>query len=91
MTDVDAADQAFHIDGERQRPVGPGHGPPDGSSSFDPTRLDFGHYAGHTIEELAQTDPDFLHWLERHPSGVRYRAEIHRVLGVMPRSTDWER
>jgi hypothetical protein len=67
--------QAFHIE----------------APSFDPTRLDFGHYAGMTIEELAQIDPDYLRWLERHPSGVRYRAEIHRVLGVTPYSTDWRR
>jgi hypothetical protein len=87
MADGDGDEQAFHIEIDRQRPVGPGAA----ESTFDPTRLDFGHYAGHTIEELAATDPDYLRWLERHASGVRYRAEIHRVLGVVPRSTDWER
>jgi hypothetical protein len=84
---ADDDEHAFHIDTESQRPVGPG----PASSSFDPTRLDFGHYAGHSLEELAQSDPDYLRWLERHASGVRYRAEIHRVLGVVRRSTDWER
>ena len=84
---ADDDEHSFHIDTEPQRPVGPGLA----SSSFDPTRLDFGHYAGHSIEELAQSDPDYLRWLERHASGRRYRAEIHRVLGVVPRSTDWER
>ena len=44
-----------------------------------------------TIEELAAIDPDYLRWLERHPSGVRYRGEIHRVLGSVPLSTDWNR
>jgi hypothetical protein len=88
MADGDDDQQAFHIENDRQRPVGPGQDEP---SSFDPTRLDFGHHAGRSIEELAQTDPDYLRWLERHRSGVRYRAEIHRVLGVVPRSTDWER
>jgi hypothetical protein len=88
MGDGQADEQAFHIEIDPQRPVGPG---PARSSSFDPHVLDFGHHAGRTIEELAETDPDYLHWLERHPSGVRYRAEIHRVLGVAPRSTDWER
>jgi exodeoxyribonuclease X-like protein len=81
-------DRAFHIEIDRQQPVGPG---PAASSSFDPQRIDFGHHAGRTIEELAEADPDYLRWLERHPSGARYRAEIHRVLGVVPRSTDWER
>jgi uncharacterized protein (DUF3820 family) len=53
------------------------------------TRLDFGHYAGQTIEELAVIDPDYLHWLARHPSGARYRAEIGRVLGSPLRSTEY--
>lgn len=78
--------QAFEIVGEGRVPVGPGS-----PTSFDPTRLDFGHYAGRTIEELATADPDYLRWLERHPSGVRYRAEIQRVLGVTRHSLDWHR
>lgn len=82
--------QAFHIKERDLKPVGPGRNAPL-STSFDPTRLDFGHYAGSTIEELAGIDPDYLHWLERHPAGTRYRAEIHRVLGVVPLSTDWNR
>ena len=80
--------QAFRIETDQRTPVGPGADAPL-SSSFDPTRLDFGHYAGRTVEELAAIDPDYLRWLERHPSGVRYRAEIHRVLGTVPLSTDW--
>ncbi len=79
--------QAFEIGADATIPVGPGNGP----TSFDPTRLDFGHYAGRTIDELADSDPDYLRWLERHPSGVRYRTEIQRVLGVTRRSLDWER
>ena len=82
--------QAFHIPEDSRQPVGPGQDQPP-TPSFDPTRLDFGHYAGSTIAELASLDPDYLRWLERHPSGVRYRAEIHRVLGVTPYSTDWRR
>jgi hypothetical protein len=88
MADGHTDEQAFHIEFDSRRPVGPG---PAESTSFDPHRLDFGHHAGRSIEELAEADPDYLRWLERHPSGVRYRAEIHRVLGVTPRSTDWER
>jgi len=80
--------QAFRI-GEDRQPVGPGE--PEATTSFDQARLDFGHHAGRTIEELAVIDPDYLRWLERHPSGARYRAEIHRVLGVVPLSTDWQR
>jgi 3-dehydroquinate synthetase len=61
-------------------PVGPGT---PAKSSFDPRVIDFGHYAGHAIAELANSDPDYLHWLARHPAGARYRAEISRVLGVL--------
>jgi len=78
--------QSFEIEGDTRVPMGPG-----APTSFDPTRLDFGHYAGRSIEELADADPDYLRWLERHPSGVRYRAEIQRVLGVIRHSLDWER
>ena len=85
MADGDGGEKAFEVEEDRLKPVGPG------SSSFDPTRLDFGHHAGRTIEELAVADPDYLRWLERHPSGVRYRAEIRRVLGTVSNSIDWSR
>lgn len=78
---------AFDVGGDGTVPVGPGH-----ASSFDATRLDFGHHAGRTIAELAESDPDYLHWLARHPSGIRYRAEITRVLAsAVPHASDWER
>lgn len=66
----------FQVDGGTDVPVGPGH-----ATSFDRQHLDFGHYAGQSIAELARVDPDYLRWLARHPSGARYRAEIERVLG----------
>ena len=87
MAEPDEQPQAFKIEGGGLTPVGPG---PE-KASFDPTVLDFGHHAGRTIAELAETDPDYLRWLERHPSGARYRAEIQRVLGVVRYSSDWER
>jgi hypothetical protein len=71
--------RSFDVEGETSLPVGPGHG-----ASFDASRLDFGHYAGQSVEELAERDPDYLRWLARHPSGARYRAEIERVLGPLP-------
>jgi hypothetical protein len=80
--------QAFEIE-EGLKPVGPGQ--PEASTSLSGATLDFGHYAGRSIEELAVVDPDYLRWLERHPSGARYRKEIHRVLGISPLSTDWNR
>ncbi|MGI8999170.1 MAG: hypothetical protein ACR2GO_05635 [Candidatus Limnocylindria bacterium] len=79
--------RAFEIGSESRAPVGPGV-----QSSFDATRLDFGHHAGRTILELAETDPDYLRWLARHPSGGRYRTEIAQVLAsAVPRAGDWER
>ena len=79
--------RAFDIAGDSTVPVGPG-----AASSFDSTRLDFGHHTGRTIQELATPDPDYLSWLARHPSGARYRAEIARVLAsAVPRAGDWER
>jgi curved DNA-binding protein CbpA len=42
--------------------------------------LDFGRYRGWTLAQLAQQDPDYLRWLSRHSSGLRYRPEIERLL-----------
>lgn len=51
--------------------------PPDTSGSAS---LDFGRYAGWSIAQLARHDPDYLRWLSRHSSGIRYRREIHDEL-----------
>ena len=42
--------------------------------------VDFGRYAGWSIKDLARQDPGYLVWLSRHSSGIRYRAEIAKVL-----------
>lgn len=52
------------------------------------TQLDQGRYAGWTLRDVAAHDPDYLRWLSRHSSGLRYRAEIARLLagkGTPPR------
>ena len=78
--------RAFDVGSEGLQPVGPG------PTSFDSTVIDFGHHAGRSIAELADTDPDYLRWLARHPSGARYRAEIQRVLeSAVPHAGDWQR
>ena len=80
-------DRSFEIGSDEAVSVGPGP-----ASTFDASRLDFGHHAGRTIAELAVSDPDYLRWLARHPSGYRYRAEIARVLAeAVPRAGDWQR
>ena len=87
MIQSDDPRRPFPIDERPSVPVGPG-----AASSFDVTRLDFGHHAGRTIAELATEDPDYLRWLARHPSGIRYRAEISRVMAsAVPNASDWHR
>jgi curved DNA-binding protein CbpA len=44
------------------------------------TVLEFGRYAGWSIAEVAQADPDFLEWLARTPNGRRYQSEIDEIL-----------
>lgn len=48
----------------------------DGSGS----RLSFGRYTGWSLRDLARRDPDYLIWLSRHSSGLRYRTEIYQIL-----------
>lgn len=42
--------------------------------------LDFGRYAGHSLGELAASDPDYLLWLSRTPIGRKYQAEIESLV-----------
>lgn len=46
--------------------------------------LDFGRYKGWTIAQLAHQDPDYLRWLSRHSSGIRYRRPIEEALRKAP-------
>lgn len=52
------------------------------------TVLDFGRYMGWDIRDVARHDPDYLRWLCRHSSGLRFRDAIARVL---PREPDLDR
>jgi DnaJ-class molecular chaperone len=51
------------------------------------TRLNFGRFAGMTLREIAAQDTEYLRWLSRHSSGLRYRAEIERILGADPQAS----
>lgn len=42
--------------------------------------LDFGRYDGWTIKQLSRHDPDYLRWLSRHSSGIRYRRQIEEAM-----------
>ncbi len=48
------------------------------------TVLDFGRYAGWSVDDLARHDPDFLDWLAHSRIGRPYRAEIERLLARPP-------
>ena len=43
-------------------------------------QLDFGRYSGWTLAEILRQDPDYLRWLARHSSGIRFRGPILRML-----------
>ena len=57
--------------------------PPPPRSANAGTKLAFGRYAGWALRDLARQDPDYLRWLSRHASGLRYRTEIYQILGRM--------
>lgn len=47
--------------------------------------LDFGRYNGWSVADIAKQDPDYLRWLSRHSSGIRYRRKIAELLdGQVP-------
>ena len=48
----------------------------------DGTKISFGRYAGWSLRDLARHDPDYLRWLSRHSSGIRYRTEIYQILSA---------
>ena len=53
--------------------------PPRGNARV----LTFGRYEGWTIDDLARHDPDYLRWLRRHSSGLRYRTQIDKALATV--------
>jgi len=102
MTEINAAYEAIERDHASAASAAAGTGaaaggaaPPEGSllhrmrdaRHADSPVVDFGQYAGWRIAEIARHDPRYLRWLSRQVSGVRYRAEIERVLGVSDRGT----
>ena len=52
----------------------------------DTLTIGFGRYEGWSLGALARTDPDYLRWLSRHSSGIRYRSAILRLLGEQEES-----
>jgi len=60
----------------------PASAPPP-SSAAPGSVLNFGRYVGWSLRDLARRDPDYLLWLSRHSSGIRYRTEIYGILHTM--------
>ncbi len=67
------------MNGRSARPTVGRNGRTDNNANA--TKLDGGRYAGWTLKDLAGHDPDYLKWLARHSSGLRYRKEISLILG----------
>ena len=61
------------------RPAGAPPPTPSGQGSV----LTFGRYSGWSLRDLARHDPDYILWLSRHSSGIRYRTEIYGILRTM--------
>lgn len=66
---------ASRFDPAARREAMSGNGATDGTPV-----LEFGRYAGWSLRSLSRHDPDYLRWLMRHSSGVRYRNEIFKLL-----------
>jgi curved DNA-binding protein CbpA len=45
--------------------------------------LNFGRYAGWGLRDIARQDTEYVLWLSRHSSGIRYRTEIYTILRTM--------
>lgn len=58
-------------------------GSPPPPSAGQGSTLNFGRYTGWSLRDLARHDPDYLLWLSRHSSGIRYRTEIYGILRTM--------
>lgn len=82
-------DARLALDGREPIAIVPGGGSvaaarPQGDPR-DPNRaLDFGRYSGWTVKDLARHDPDYLRWLSRHSSGIRFRDAIAAALPNEP-------
>lgn len=56
------------------------HNGADRKAPSDRSILDFGRYQGWSLMQLSRHDPDYLRWLSRHSSGIRYRRQIQALL-----------
>jgi curved DNA-binding protein CbpA len=69
------------MNGRQAPPTMQRRGSASAAANASATKLESGRYAGWTLKDLAGHDPDYLKWLARHSSGLRYRKEISLILG----------
>jgi curved DNA-binding protein CbpA len=68
------------------RPVGPGRDydvnrqPQASSLAPSAVVIDFGRYAGWRLGDLVRHDADYVRWLARHSSGIRFRNAIKELI-----------
>ena len=74
---ADAASATSPIPPPAPAPAGVSHA---ASIKPDSGVLDFGRYSGWSVADIARQDPDYLRWLARHSSGIRYRRKIAELL-----------
>ncbi|HSK93944.1 MAG TPA: DnaJ domain-containing protein [Candidatus Angelobacter sp.] len=90
------ADARAAFDRSRRRTIagvsvaaGPGapaaRAPSSATRSATGSVIGFGRYAGWALRDIARHDPEYLLWLSRHSSGIRYRTEIYSILGATGR------
>jgi curved DNA-binding protein CbpA len=70
-----------------QKAIVPPYAQAAAAQTDSPDTLDFGRYAGWSIDQLARQDPDYLRWLSRHSSGIRFRRRIEAALAKIPPAT----
>ena len=79
-----AAGRAHPVPLQPNRSTRPDSWAPRRDDAITPSVLDFGRYMGWRVADLARHDPDYLRWLSRHSSGIRFREAIARVLPHEP-------
>jgi curved DNA-binding protein CbpA len=67
-----------------QATIVPPYAQPAAAHSDSADNLDFGRYTGWSIDQIARQDPEYLRWLSRHSSGIRFRKRIEAALAKLP-------
>ena len=76
--------RAYDAQRKSLHPVGPGYDverrPQASLQPASAVVIDFGRYAGWRLGDLVRHDADYVRWLARHSSGIRFRAAIKELI-----------